>query len=130
MKETPSNEFLEALRSVTIEIDEEFGRFLIDFDGDISPFIYVEPMLMQRLNTGILYPLKLVELSNIKLKTVEKEMIIQVKKFLKFSNSTHFTILDFIDKNEIDFHEVKVFIDLMEKKIFQPILRDKTISFE
>lgn len=130
MKETPSNDFLETLRLVTIEIDEKFGRFLKDFDGDVRPFTYIERLLMERLNTSILYPLKIVELPNIKLNAVEKEMIMQVNKFLKYSNLTQFTILDLIDKNAINPHEVKGFIDLMEKRIFQPIIEDTITSFK
>ena len=113
----------------TIEIDEKFGRFLKDFDGDVRPFIYIERLLMQRLNTSILYPLKIVELPNIKLNALEKEMIMQVNKFLKYSNLTEFTILDFIDKNAINPFEVKVFINLMKKQIFLPIMSDMTADF-
>lgn len=129
IKETPSNEFLETLRLVTIEIDEKFGRFLNDFDGDVRPFTYIERLLMQRLNTSIIYPLKIVELPNIKLNALEKEMIMQVNKFLKYSNLTQFTILDFIDKNAINPLEVKVFINLMKKQIFLPIMSDMTAEF-
>ena len=130
MRDTPSNEFLEALRLITIEIDEKFGRFLIVFDGDIRPFTYVERLFMQRLETGLLYPLKIVELPNIKLNNLEKEMIRQAKIHLKSTNSTRFNVFDIINKDAISPQEVKVFIDLMKKKMFQPILEDIIPSFK
>jgi len=130
MKETPSNEFLEALRLITIETDEKFGRFLVDFDGDVRPFNYVERLLMKRLETRLLYPLKIIETPNIKLNTLEKDMIMQVKKYLKSTTSTRFTVSDFIDKDAINPSEVKLFIHLMEKRIFQPIIEDTTVSLE
>ena len=130
MKETPSNEFLEALRLITIETDEKFGRFLVDFDGDVRPFNYVERLLMKRLETRLLYPLKIIETPNIKLNTLEKDMIMQVKKYLKSTTSTRFTVSDFIDKDAINPSKVKLFIDLMEKRIFQPIIEDTTVSLE
>ncbi len=129
MKEAPSNEFLEALRLVTIEIDEKFGRFLKVFDGDVRPFTYIERLLMQRLNTSILYPLKIVELPNIKLNALEKEIIMQINKYLNYSNLSQIKILDFIDKNAINPHEVKAFIDLMKKKILLPIMSEMTVNF-
>ncbi|MFX1355582.1 MAG: hypothetical protein ACFFGP_16630, partial [Promethearchaeota archaeon] len=130
MKETPSNEFLEALRLTTIETDEKFGRFLEGFDGDLRPFKYVERLLMQRLKTSFLYQLKIVEMPNIKLNTLEKDLIMRVKKHLKSTTSTHFTVLDFIDKDAINPLEVKLFIDLMEKRIFIPIIEDTIASLE
>lgn len=130
MKDTPSNEFLEALRLTTIETDEKFGQFLVDFDGDVRPFTYAERLFMQRLETGLLYPLKIVEVPNIKLSTLEKEMIKRVKIHLKSTNSTRFNVFDIVDKNTINPQEVKVFIDLMKKKLFQPIIEDTITSFK
>jgi hypothetical protein len=130
MKETPSNEFLETLRLTTIETDEKFGRFLENFDGDLEPFKYVERLLMQRLKTSFLYPLKMLEMPNIKLNTLEKDLIMRVKKYLKSTTSTRFSVLDFIDKDAINPLEVKVFIDLIEKRIFQPIIENTTISYK
>ncbi|MFX1407032.1 MAG: hypothetical protein ACFFBW_08760 [Promethearchaeota archaeon] len=130
MKETPSNEFLEALRLITIETDERFGRFLVNFDGDVRPFIYVERLLMKRLETRLLYPLKIIEIPNVKLNPLEKNMIMQVRKLLKSTNSTNFRVSDFIDKDAIDPLVVKLFIELMEKKFFQPIIEDNTIIRE
>ncbi|MFX0178019.1 MAG: hypothetical protein ACFE85_17515, partial [Candidatus Hodarchaeota archaeon] len=130
MKETPSNEFLEALRLTTIETDEKFGRFLVDFNGDVRPFNYVERLFMKRLETRFLYPLKIIEMPNIKLNTLEKDMIMKVKKHLKSKTSTNFTALDLIDKDAINPLEVKIFINLMDKKIFQPIIEDTTVSLD
>ena len=61
---------------------------------------------------------------NVKLNSLEKEIIMQVNKFLKYSNLTHFTILDFIDKDAINPLKVNAFIELMKKKIFQPTLEN------
>ena len=126
IKETPSNEFLDALRLITIEMDERFGRFLINFDGDLGPFKYVERLFIQKLETGILYPLRISENPKVKLSSSEKDLIKNVKKYLLSSNSDKFMISSFIDKDNIDSVDVKLFSELVEKRIFQPITENST----
>ena len=121
MKETPSQEFLENLKLTTIEIDEKFGRFLEKFKGDIRPFKYVERLIIQRLETSFLYSLTLSEVPKTKLSSFERDLLKRVKKHLESTSLNSFKITYFIDKDNINPIEVKVFSDLIKKRIFQPI---------
>jgi hypothetical protein len=125
MKESPSPEFIEALRLVSIETDEKFGRFLADFKGDIRPFKYIEKLIMQRLKTSFLYPLKIVESKRVKLNPLERELITKVKKILKSTSKDYFNIYQLIQKESCEPSEVKSIIDLIDKRVFEPILVQK-----
>ena len=126
MKETPSYEFLETLKNTTIETDEKFGRFLAEFKGDIRPFKYVERLLIQRLETSFLYPLKIAEVPKTKLSSFEKDLLKRVRKHLESTNSKNFRISYFIDKEDVNPLDVKMFSALIEKRIFQPIIVEPT----
>ncbi|MEJ2295185.1 MAG: hypothetical protein P8Y23_10500, partial [Candidatus Lokiarchaeota archaeon] len=130
MKETPSNEFLDLLRLITIETDEKFGRFLENFDGDVSPFVYVERVLIQKLGTGILYPLRISEDPIVKLNSSEKDLLKRVNKYLKSNNSSSFKVSYFINNNEIHAQEVQLFSNLIKRRIFQPIIGDLSDSLK
>jgi hypothetical protein len=130
MKETPSNEFLEALSLTAIELDEKFGRFLKDFDGDVGPFKYVERLLIQKLGTGILYPLKISDDIKVNLSSSEKDLLKRVNKYLKSNKSTIFKVLYFINNDEIHAQEVKLFSNLIKRRIFQPVIGDLSKSLD
>lgn len=130
MKETPSNEFLDALKLIAIETDEKFGRFLASFDGDVGPFKYVERLLIQKLGTGILYPLRTSEDINGKLSSSEKDLLKRVNKYLKSNNYPNFKVSSFINNNTINAQEVKLFTNLIKRRIFQPLIGDLSNSLE
>lgn len=124
MKENPSSEFLESLKLTTIETDEKFGRFLKEFKGDVRPFQYIERLLIQRLETSFLYPLKLSETPGSKLRSNEKDLLKRVKKHLISSDSSRLKISYFIDKDAINPVDVKLFSALIKKRILQPITEE------
>lgn len=130
MKDTPSHEFLETLKLTTIETDEKFGRFLKEFKGDVRPFKYVERLLIQRLETSFLYPLKLSEVPKAKLSSYQKDLLKRVKKHLKTNDLDRFKITYFIDKDAINPLDVKLFSDLIKKRIFQPIIEINSNGFK
>jgi hypothetical protein len=130
MKETPSNEFLENLKYTTIETDEKFGRFLEDFKGDVRPFKYVERLLIQRLETSFLYPLKVDEVPKTKLSSYEKDLLKRVKNHLETQDVHSFKIAYFIDKETPNPLDVKLFSDLIKKRIFQPIVEVNPNDFK
>lgn len=126
MKENPSPDFLKSVDSLTHELNENFGKYLDDFDGDISVFRDVSKMMRDKLLISLVYPLNLGKTAKIRINSYEKSIIERAKLILKERKSDHFYVSNFFTKKKkFQIKDAEVILHLIQKNIFIPYLFDK-----
>ncbi len=122
MKENPSQDFLRSIELLSYDINERFGESLKKFDGEISQFEGIKDLVEKRLPISLIYPLKLEERTEIKLKPEEKNIIKRAHDVMKVRNANYFFVSNLMSKERgFQVKEAELILKLIEKNIFQPI---------
>jgi hypothetical protein len=123
MKENPSNDFLELIELLSRDIDEIYGKLIAEFKGNTKHFKGIRELLERNLNVSLIYPLKVVEYKNTKLNAAEKNIINKVHGIMNEKNLNRFYVSYLMsDKNEFNIKTADIILNLIHKKIFQPII--------
>lgn len=126
MKENPSPDFLKSVDSLTHELNENFGKYLDDFDGDVTVFSDVSKMVRDKLLISLVYPLNLGKTTKIRISSYEKSIIERAKSILKERKSDHFYASNFFTKKKkFQIKDAEVILNLIQKNIFIPYHFDK-----
>ncbi|MFW9968886.1 MAG: hypothetical protein ACFFDF_01715 [Candidatus Odinarchaeota archaeon] len=122
MKENPSHDFLESIKKLSYDIDNQYGKQIENFKGNISAFTEIRNLLDQHLQTSLIYPLQIVK-QNIKLKSDEKSMVNRAKAIMKKKNSDYFIVTNLLSiRKGFYAKEAEIILNLIKKKVFQPII--------
>ncbi|TFG14259.1 MAG: hypothetical protein EU535_03595 [Promethearchaeota archaeon] len=124
MNEVPSNEFLESIKDLTLNIQNEYSKYLTAFDGHIKPFEGIKELLEHHLQIYFLYPLKINKLDVAKLTREEESLIILAQDLMKQYNLDHFYIKYLFPENNYSSNDIKSILHLIDKEIFQPLYLD------
>jgi hypothetical protein len=122
MKDNPSYDFLDLVKKLLVSIDEKFGRFLVDFKGDIRPFKYVERLIVQLLGTSFVYPLKILDREKVKLNSAEKVFLNRAKNYMKSINNDYIFVSHLINVKKLNPIEIAIINSLIKKRLFEPII--------
>lgn len=122
MNDSPSPVFLESIKKVSQEIEIKYGKLLESFKGNVQPFTGIEDLLKTHLNTSFLYPLKVIKTGKAKINQLEKNMIGRALDIMKKRKSQYFYITYLMEEKSWNTNEIEVLFNLLEKKVFQPVI--------
>ncbi len=121
MKDSPSEDFLKTVDSLSIEIDEELGKYMENFDGDLRPFKKIHDIVEKYLQITLIYPLKVVKLGKVRFSQTEKQIIERALKVMKQNNSDYFYVSNLFGKKKFQVKDAEDILNLIKKKVFTPI---------
>ena len=122
MKEPPSQDFLDALRPLSHDIDTYYGKSFKEFDGKVAKFKGIKDLLEIHLHTSLIYPLKVVESKEVKIDSAEKALVSKALNIMKKNNSDHFFVSYLMGAGkEFNVKNAEVILKLIQKKVFQQI---------
>ena len=120
MKENPSQDFLDSIKTLSYDVDTIYGDQIATFTGNISGFENVKELLDKHLETSLIYPLK-VETQGIKVNSEEKSLINRAESVMKKRNADYFFVSQLLStKKGFQVKDAETILKLIEKKIFQP----------
>jgi hypothetical protein len=122
MKENPSHKFFDSIKKLSHDIDQKYGKELETFKGDLRPFQDLELVLNNDLGTALLYPLRVVNIKNVKLNPIEKSLMNKAIDMQSNLNLDHFYITRILEENGDDPKVLASLFNLVDKKIFQPVI--------
>ncbi|MFW9771931.1 MAG: hypothetical protein ACFFEO_07180, partial [Candidatus Thorarchaeota archaeon] len=124
MKESPSEDFLESIKQLSYDIDQNYGKDLERFDGEVSKFTGITDLIEHHLPVSLIYPLQINDASTIKLTSNEKEFIELAKIIMKQKGVNYFFVSNLISqKGGFQAKEAEVILNLIEKKVFDPSIK-------
>lgn len=122
MKESPSQDFLRSIELLSYDINEKFGESLKEFDGEISQFEGIKSIVEKRLPISLIYPLKIEEKIEIKMKAEEKSMVNRARDVMKTRKGDYFFVSNLMSQERgFQAKEAELILKLIDKNIFQPI---------
>lgn len=120
MKENPSQDFLDSIKSLSYDIDDIYGEEIAKFKGNIDKFTGIRDLLDKHLETSFIYPLE-VKSQNVKISQEEKTMIYRAKDIMKMRKTDYFFVSYLLyAKKGFQIKDAEIILKLIEKKIFQP----------
>jgi hypothetical protein len=120
MKENPSQDFLDSVKELSYDIDEQYGEDIAHFTGNIDKFQDIKVLLNKHLETTLIYPLEL-NPQDIKLSSDEKAMINRAKDIMKMKNTNYFFVSYMLyTKKGFQIKDAEILLDLIDKKVFKP----------
>ncbi len=123
MKENPSQDFIDSIRLLSQDIDDIYGDFIEEFKGDRQHFTGIRELLERDLNISLMYPLKIVQSEHVRLKPAEKSIISKAHTIMKEKNNKYFYVSYLLaNKKEFTTRTAEIILQLIRKKIFQPII--------
>jgi hypothetical protein len=121
MKENPSGNFLDSIKKLSYDIEDNFGKELGRFDGDVSKFFGIKDIIERHLPVSLIYPLKINESKAVKLNSKEEQIIKLALGIMKEKNMDYFFVSNLISlKGEFQAKDAELILNLIEKKIFRP----------
>ena len=118
-EDNPSEEFTEALGLLSHELDKNYGKFLENFDGELTQFKGINSLIEKHLQISLIYPLKIVLSDNLKLNKSEKSIVKKASDIMKKNNADHFYISYLITEREFNPKRAEIILKLIDKKVFQ-----------
>ncbi len=120
MKENPSQDFLDSIKSLSYDIDNTYGEDIAHFTGNIDKFANIKELLDQHLETTLIYPLEL-KPQDVKITSDEKLMINRAKEVMKMRKTDYFFLSYLLyAKKGFQVKDAETVLNLISKKIFQP----------
>lgn len=120
MKENPSQDFLDSIKSLSYDIDNTYGKDIVKFTGNIDKFANIRDLLDQHLVTSLIYPLEL-QHQNVKINSDEKAMIKRAEEIMKMRKTDYFFLSYLLyAKKGFQVKDAETVLNLIGKKIFQP----------
>jgi len=125
LDESPSDQLKENQSSFTNEFEFKFAPKLERFDGDISPFKEVDPLIEKFFNITLMYPLKLAPYRTIfKLNSLEKALIEiaeQIQKERKFFFVSSLLSFGLAGRKESRDQIISTILSLKNKGVLIPV---------
>ncbi|MFW9902450.1 MAG: hypothetical protein ACFFDY_14380 [Candidatus Thorarchaeota archaeon] len=122
MKDSPSEGFIESVDLLSKEIDDQFGKNLENFDGNLAMFKDIRNILEKHLPIALIYPLKFEGNKNVKLSQNEKSIIERTVTIMKKKNQDHFYVANLLGKkSRFQVKDAEDILKLIKKSIFIPI---------
>ena len=116
MKENPSQDFLDSIKSLSYDIDDAYGEELADFKGEISKFQGIKDLLDTHLETSLIYPLEL-KPQNVKVTSDEKALITRAEEVMKMRKTDYFFLSYLLyAKKGFQIKDAETVLNLIEKK--------------
>ena len=120
MKENPSQDFLDSIKSLSYDIDNTYGEDIAHFTGNIDKFGNIKDLLDQHLETSLIYPLEL-RPQDVKITSDEKAIINRAKEVMKMRKTDYFFLSYLLyAKKGFQVKDAETVLNLISKKIFQP----------
>jgi len=124
-KHPESRDFVTSIEELAADIYSNYRELLDNFQGQLKPFVGIRKLIENNLNVSLLYPLTVAFNKNIKLDSNEKEMVKRAQNFMKESNFNYFYSIYLLPDNVCKPKDYETILKLIEKRVFQPIERDK-----
>ena len=120
MTENPSEDFLDTIKKLSFDIEQNFGQLLQEFKGDTTKFRGISTLVEKNLNISFIVPLKVAEVGEHKLNPSETAMINKAKSIMKQNNLNYFFTSFLLSEQTYDPKKTRTIFKLIEKKIFVP----------
>ncbi len=121
MKDNPSKDFHESIKTLSYDIDKSYGEYLKDFDGAINQFKGIKNLIEKHLHTSLNYPLKVAISEDIKIDSNEEELVKKALEIIKERNQDYFLASFLISSNkELNIRNIEAIFNLINKKVFIP----------
>jgi len=123
LKENPSENFLEAIKELSYDIENKFGKEIEKFDGEVSKFSGIKNIIERHLPVSLIYPLKINEIKTVKLNSKEEQIIKLATSIMKKKNLKYFFVSNIISlKGEFQAKDAELILNLIEKRVFEPTI--------
>jgi hypothetical protein len=119
MHKTPSNEFLDSVKSLSYEIEDNYSQLIKNFKGKLESFKGIKEIIKKHLEISLISPLKIILSKNVNLNQNEKSIINRALSIIKKNNSGYFYVKYLIHEDELDFKTIETILSLIDKKIIQ-----------
>lgn len=120
MKDNPSQDFLDSIKSLSYDIDNTYGEDIAHFTGNIDKFANIKELLDQHLETSLIYPLEL-KPQDVKITSDEKVIINRAEEVMKMRKTDYFFLSYLLyAKKGFQVKDAETVLNLISKKIFQP----------
>ena len=124
MEKDPSQYFLESINALSYNIEQKYGQFLENFDGDITHFDEIRDLLHLHLHTSLISPLRVIPQPK-KVTSNEQMMINRALEIMKEKNTDHFFVSSLHGKkNGVQAKNIETILNLIQKRVFKPIARN------
>jgi len=121
MKENPSQDFLDSIKSLEYDIDNIYGEDIAHFTGNIDKFANIKDLLDKHLETSLIYPLEL-KTQDVKVTSEEKALITRAEEVMKMRKTDYFFLSYLLyakTKKGFQIKDAETVLNLIEKKVFQ-----------
>ncbi|MFX0099777.1 MAG: hypothetical protein ACFFCS_09350, partial [Candidatus Hodarchaeota archaeon] len=121
MKEAPSEAFLNAIESLSYDIEEKYGGLFQKFDGETTEFEGIGDLLEKNFNISFIFPLIIKEKEDVNLNQLERQIIEKAKRLIEENGTSFFYASLLFDKDELNARNLNSIFNLIQKGIFNPI---------
>ncbi|MBN1801116.1 MAG: hypothetical protein JW891_06375 [Candidatus Lokiarchaeota archaeon] len=118
MKKNPSKYIIDSIKSLSYEIDRDYGKAFKNFDGTTSPFKGLGPLIEKNLRLYLIHPFQISELKLEDITIFEKPILNRARELLQ--TMKHFYIVHLIPENMWNYRNLKIVLKLIDKGIFVP----------
>ncbi|MBN2156860.1 MAG: hypothetical protein JW776_12525 [Candidatus Lokiarchaeota archaeon] len=119
MKDAPSQDFVDAVKNLSEEIEEKYHAHLENFMGKTTAFKNLNYFISKHLNTGLIYPLKLNLTRKTRLTPTQKTIVQRVKSIMKQNKTDYFYVSQlFSEKKGFQMEYGESILKLIDKGIF------------
>jgi len=125
MGENPSDDLIESLNDLALDIDETYGELIRDFDGKLDKFMGIGKLIEHHLNVSFLFPLKVISPKATKLTTAERSVFNKAKQIMKQNNLDYIFTSFLKDDQTYEPKRIKAIFGLIDKGVFQPLRLDE-----
>jgi len=118
MKKTPSDAMIDAIKQLSYDIDEKYGKLLVNFSGETTEFQGIRTLIEKRFRVSVLAPLKIQAPSEEELSPIEKGLITKATEILRSSKKETFFANMLFPDQKIDAKEAAALFALFDRNIF------------
>lgn len=118
MKDSPSSNMVEDIKLLSYDIDEKFGKLLVNFSGETTEFQGIKMLMEKRLRVSFIAPLKVNPAAEMKLSPAEKVLFDKAMELVNSSKKETFFASMLFPGQKLDSKAVTAFFALLDKNIF------------
>jgi hypothetical protein len=122
MSDVPSEDFVDSIGDLSIDIENTYGDSIRKFrGGDISQFLGIRDLIEKNLNISFIYPLKIAETEGLELTSMETAMVNKAQSIMRQNNLDHFFATFLMPDQQYDPKKTETIFNLISKKVFVPV---------
>ncbi|MHA2038007.1 MAG: hypothetical protein ACW98X_16350 [Promethearchaeota archaeon] len=123
MKDNPSEAFIKSVDVFSKEVDDKLGKFIENFDGELSVFKGIRKILEDHFQVALIYPQRMGMKKKVKVTQNEKSIIKRALNNMEQKESDYFYVSSlFGRKSKFQVKDAEDIVKLIKKNVFIPII--------